>query len=164
MALKRSSSKRGYKTIFFLCNYLSVYSYKLHFFDALNRFTEGLALGRLLPRLAPRLLFSGLDVLIYYWDDRDGSGAQRVRVATDALVGCETTIPRTIRKRSNAPPRPRGPELCGWWFGPNVGGDQARREGRGGSVGSSGRFATVLRPSAPSVRATTAFVGPENRR
>eukprot|EP00434_Breviolum_minutum_P038985 symbB.v1.2.034597.t1/scaffold4494.1/size38952/2 len=30
----------------------------------------------------------GLDVLIYYWDDRDG------------------------------------PELCGWWFGPNVGGDQ----------------------------------------
>merc|ERR1712060_698697 len=31
---------------------------------------------------------SGLDVLIYYWDDRDG------------------------------------PELCGWWFGPNVGGDQ----------------------------------------
>ena len=31
----------------------------------------------------------GLDVLIYFWDDRDG------------------------------------PELCGWWFGPNVGGDQA---------------------------------------
>eukprot|EP00930_Biecheleria_cincta_P072916 TRINITY_DN60257_c0_g1_i1.p1 TRINITY_DN60257_c0_g1~~TRINITY_DN60257_c0_g1_i1.p1 ORF type:complete len:1494 (+),score=434.52 TRINITY_DN60257_c0_g1_i1:52-4533(+) len=30
----------------------------------------------------------GLDVLIYYWDDRDG------------------------------------PELCGWWFGPSVGGDQ----------------------------------------
>merc|ERR1719379_2941169 len=30
----------------------------------------------------------GLDVLIYFWDDRDG------------------------------------PELCGWWFGPNVGGDQ----------------------------------------
>ena len=23
--------------------------------------------------------------------------------------------------------RGRGPELCGWWFGPNVGGDQARR-------------------------------------
>ncbi|CAE7911230.1 unnamed protein product [Symbiodinium necroappetens] len=30
----------------------------------------------------------GLDVLIYFWDERDG------------------------------------PELCGWWFGPNVGGDQ----------------------------------------
>eukprot|EP00930_Biecheleria_cincta_P025238 TRINITY_DN17987_c0_g1_i2.p1 TRINITY_DN17987_c0_g1~~TRINITY_DN17987_c0_g1_i2.p1 ORF type:complete len:1018 (+),score=328.89 TRINITY_DN17987_c0_g1_i2:57-3110(+) len=30
----------------------------------------------------------GLDVLIYFWDDRDG------------------------------------PELCGWWFGPNIGGDQ----------------------------------------
>jgi len=30
----------------------------------------------------------GFEVLIYYWDDRDG------------------------------------PELCGWWFGPNVGGDQ----------------------------------------
>merc|ERR1712203_1207033 len=30
----------------------------------------------------------GLDVLIYYWDERDG------------------------------------PELCGWWFGPVIGGDQ----------------------------------------
>merc|ERR1719149_337996 len=30
----------------------------------------------------------GFEVLIYYWDDRDG------------------------------------PDQCGWWFGPNVGGDQ----------------------------------------
>merc|ERR1711879_318754 len=30
----------------------------------------------------------GLDVMIYYWDDRDG------------------------------------PNFCGWWFGPKVGGDQ----------------------------------------
>eukprot|EP00434_Breviolum_minutum_P029068 symbB.v1.2.025713.t1/scaffold2514.1/size77207/3 len=35
-----------------------------------------------------RKVRQGLDVLIYFWDERDG------------------------------------PELCGWWFGPKVGGDQ----------------------------------------
>ena len=59
--------------------------------------------------LIPRRMLSGLDVLIYFWDERDGS-----RRSVD---DCSRQVLLTSFGL--------GPELCGWWFGPNVGGDQA---------------------------------------
>ena len=56
---------------------------------------------------------SGLDVLIYFWDERDGrfpsASCRSIQAAVFTMLSWS------------------GPELCGWWFGPNVGGDQATR-------------------------------------